>query len=271
MKKFVAFSMATILLLLSVFSVSATTLGDTDNDNSVGILDATQIQMYIAQKLDLSEEAKAVSDVDGDGSVSIMDCTYIQQYVAQIITEFPAEKDENPTSDGPAFDYTTDSGLGPGGPDTPEPSSATPPEESSTSIEEYTSPNEYDLAVLELVNVEREKAGLEPLKYAYFIFDCAKLRAIEADKFFSHTRPDGTPWHTVFDSLESPPDRAIAGENLAWGHETAQEVMYDEYGWMNSPGHKANILNPKFKYVAIASVECAEQRGTVCTVQLFWG
>lgn len=267
MKKFVAFSLAAVLIIFSVFSVSASTIGDSDNDGSIGIMDATLIQMFVAQRVNLDDESLVASDVDGDGLVSILDCTCIQQFIAQIITTFPAQNDIDEPTENPPFEFSTSSGLTSVEPTTP----VKPTEEVTEAPTEYTGPNTYDLEILELVNVERAKEGLQPLEYAYFIFDCAKTRAIESDLYFSHTRPDGTPWHTVFETLEQIPDRAIVGENLAWGHETAEEVMYDEYGWMNSPGHRANIMNPRYKYVAIASVECTEQPGTFCTVQLFWG
>ena len=272
MKKFVAFSLATLLIILSALSVSASSLGDTDYDGKVGVMDATVIQLHMAQKIRLDDDALKSADVDGDGIVSIMDCTTIQQFVAQLIDVLPAENNYPKQEEESSIELSTNSGLTPGNSTTPEPSTVP----SSTEIQEPSSesnaPNAYDLEVLKLVNIEREKVGLHPLEYAYFIYDCAKIRAIECAPMdnFSHTRPDGRQWYTVFDDLHITNYRTL-GENLAWGHETAHEVMYDTYGWMNSPGHKANILNGNFTHIAIASVECVEQPGTFTTVQLFWG
>ncbi len=243
MKRLTAFWLAFILILCSVCSVAAAgtdtnrKFGDIDNDGSVGVLDATTLQLHIAQKIKLDDESIAVSDVDGDGGISILDCTNIQQFVAHLIDRLPAE------------------------PETQEPSKP---------VEDNT-PSEYELEILRLVNIEREKEGLEPLEFGYFFYDCAKLRASECDLTFSHTRPDGTSCFTVFEELGVTEDWSVLGENIAWGHDSAYDVMLGDYGWMNSPGHRANILKPDFKYVAIGSVECTEQRGTYATVQLFWG
>ena len=270
MKKLVVLSLALVLLVCGFFNFTAfgaesgRLFGDPDNDGVVAVTDATLIQQYIAQIVVLDDEAKRVADIDGDGNVTIIDCTGIQQFVAKLISEFPGQPSENDD-----VQISTNSGLQEGTlPTTP---TETETQESSTEVVDDGKPSQYELDVLELTNIEREKVGLEPLEFAYFIYDCAKFRAKEADSYFSHTRPDGTPWYTVFGEMNVAEQYNTAGENLAWGHTDAYDVVCSKYGWMNSPGHKANILNPNFKYVAIASCECADQKGTYCTVQLFWG
>lgn len=93
---------------------------------------------------------------------------------------------------------------------------------------------EYELFLL--VNAEREANGLYPYVYRADLADAASVRAAEIITFFSHTRPDGTPYYTVNEDL-------VYGENLAEGYATAQEVFA---GWMASPTHKALILDDDY-------------------------
>ncbi|MBO4927975.1 MAG: hypothetical protein J5379_06985 [Clostridiales bacterium] len=86
-------------------------------------------------------------------------------------------------------------------------------------------------AVLELVNQEREANGLEPLSWSGSLAKAAKIRATEIVVKWSHTRPDGSDWYTVSD--------LTYGENLAYGQTSSSEAVE---AWMNSSGHKANIL-----------------------------
>lgn len=276
MKKLTAFWLAFILVLCSVCMVNAESvdvdrpLGDPDNNGKVEVTDATYVQRYIAKLLDLDVASILASDVDGDGKISVMDCTSIQQFVAKMIDKFPAQAETTvPT------EFETDSNFESGTIPTQNPSQTKPtePVTEPTEPSQDNTPSEYELEILRLVNIEREKEGLEPLEFGYFIYDCAKVRAEECAPMdqFSHTRPDGRSWDTVLDDLGIDEDYYMIGENIAWGHSSAEQVMYHEIGWMNSPGHRANILRPEFKYVAIGSFECPEQPGTYATAQLFWG
>lgn len=96
--------------------------------------------------------------------------------------------------------------------------------------------------VLQLVNHERAKAGVSPLYLSPELQRAAMLRAVEITKFFSHTRPDGRDCNTV---LSSPWG---VGENISAGSNTAQEVVAR---WMNSPGHRRNILYARFKELGV--------------------
>ena len=101
--------------------------------------------------------------------------------------------------------------------------------------------------VLRLVNIERANAGLAPLSYAWNAQAAADIRASEIVESFSHTRPNGTECFTVFEEagveITYP-----AGENIAMGQQSPSWVMED---WMNSPGHRANILDPEFTRLAV--------------------
>lgn len=113
----------------------------------------------------------------------------------------------------------------------------------------------YAEQVVSLVNAERAKAGLNALTLDTEIASAALVRARETEKSFSHTRPDGRAFNTVLT------DNGIkfngAGENIAWGQRSPEEVMN---GWMNSEGHRANILNPRFTKIGVGHYQNAAGR-----------
>ena len=117
--------------------------------------------------------------------------------------------------------------------------------------------------VVELVNKEREKAGLSALTADDTLNEVAALRAEELIKKFDHTRPDGTPCFTAFD--EAGAKYFTAGENIAWGQKSADSVMES---WMNSSGHKANILGKNFTKIGVG---CVKYNGSYYWVQVFTG
>ncbi len=100
--------------------------------------------------------------------------------------------------------------------------------------------------VFDLVNQERAKQGLPAYKANSVMNEAADVRAKELAKSYSHTRPNGTSCITVMD--ESGIRYAAAGENIAMGQRTPESVMDD---WMNSPGHRGNILGRDFDYIGI--------------------
>lgn len=104
----------------------------------------------------------------------------------------------------------------------------------------------YEQQVIDLVNKERARAGLSALKLDKNVAKAALVRAKETEKSFSHTRPNGSKFSTAL--TESGVSFRGAGENIAWGQKTPQEVMK---GWMNSDGHRANILNKNFTTIGV--------------------
>lgn len=105
----------------------------------------------------------------------------------------------------------------------------------------------YAEQVLSVVNARREEAGLSPLTMNYTLVSAAKVRATETIQSFSHTRPNGTSCFSAID--EAGVGYSGAGENIAAGQGTADSVMN---AWMNSEGHKANILNDSYTQIGIA-------------------
>ena len=119
----------------------------------------------------------------------------------------------------------------------------------------------YAQQVIDLVNEERAKAGLAPVNASEAITQAANVRAQEIVTNFSHTRPDGSSFSTAL--RQAGVSYMGSGENIAYGQRTPKEVMD---GWMNSSGHRANILNANYKNIGIGYYE---NNGVKYWVQLF--
>ena len=105
--------------------------------------------------------------------------------------------------------------------------------------------------IVTLVNQERAKVGLPALQMDALLNKVAteKARDMDVNNYFSHTSPTyGSP----FDMMRSFGVKySYAGENIASGQPTAARVMSD---WMNSPGHRANIVNKNFTKIGVGYV-----------------
>lgn len=104
--------------------------------------------------------------------------------------------------------------------------------------------------MFQLVNRERQKAGVPPLTFDDRLRDVARAHSLEMFQkgYFSHDSPTaGSP----FDRLRAAGIRFVtAGENLAYA--PSVEIAHD--GLMNSPGHRANILNPAFGRIGVGAI-----------------
>lgn len=102
--------------------------------------------------------------------------------------------------------------------------------------------------VIRLVNIERSKNGLSGLTSDWQLSRVARYKSTDMrDKnYFSHYSP------TYGDPFKMMHDFGInfyaAGENIAMGQQTPAAVMT---AWMNSPGHRANILNPQYNEIGV--------------------
>ncbi|MFL1905341.1 CAP domain-containing protein [Streptomyces tauricus] len=102
--------------------------------------------------------------------------------------------------------------------------------------------------VLALTNAERRAADLPPLAEDPPLTRAAQAHSADmvARAFYSHTSPDGSePWHRAAAAGSA---RRTIGENIACGQRSAAEVVQ---GWMDSPGHRANILKPAFTHLGV--------------------
>lgn len=104
--------------------------------------------------------------------------------------------------------------------------------------------------VLTLVNKERAKQGLSALSWGTTCEGAANTRAKELMQSYSHTRPDGSSWSTA---CPIPQTGGMSGENLNAGNAAVSPETVVA-SWMNSPEHRANILNKDFKYLSVGFV-----------------
>jgi uncharacterized protein YkwD len=108
--------------------------------------------------------------------------------------------------------------------------------------------------VIALMNVERAERNLPPLKADDRLMKAAadRMKHMEDEAYWSHTSPDGiSPF--VWVRMRSY-DFKAAGENLATGFETARLLVTS---WMESPGHRANILSETYEDCGIAIIDGA--------------
>ncbi|MEH7012120.1 CAP domain-containing protein [Neobacillus niacini] len=135
---------------------------------------------------------------------------------------------------------------------TPQPEQQQPVTSTQPSTPQTTSTlSAYEQKVVDLTNQERAKNGLPALKVDLTLSKMAheKSRDMSANGYFSHTSPTyGSP----FDMMKKYGiTYRYAGENIAMGQRTPEEVVK---GWMNSEGHRKNILSPNFNYIGVGYV-----------------
>lgn len=140
----------------------------------------------------------------------------------------------------------------------------TPEADNSTNNNNVTNPSEdkentsdssevsaFEKEVLELTNAERTKAGLSPLTLDTELSKVARIKSqdMKDKNYFSHTSPTyGSP----FDMMKQfGISYTSAAENIAQGQKTPKEVVE---AWMNSQGHRENILNAKYTHIGIGHV-----------------
>ncbi len=146
-------------------------------------------------------------------------------------------------------------------PETQKPDTQAPAQNTST-------PEELAAEVVRLVNVERAKEGLAPLGTYDSLTKAAQIRAPEIVTLFSHDRPDGTSCFTAMDQTGAKKGAYTWGENIAAGNATAAATVEQ---WMNSPGHRANILNAKFTHIGVGYQHSAGSTYGHYWVQMFTG
>ncbi|MCM3337586.1 CAP domain-containing protein [Paenibacillus sp. MER TA 81-3] len=137
-------------------------------------------------------------------------------------------------------------------PATPAPSKpapTTPATGTANPNQGVTANSDFAAQVVDLVNQERAKAGLEPLKSDAALTNVAMVKAKDMydNNYFDHNSPTlGSP----FDLMQSKGIQyRTAGENIAKGQRTPEEVMN---AWMNSEGHRKNILNASYTSIGVA-------------------
>ena len=159
-----------------------------------------------------------------------------QQPTENVVTEQPTAK---PETQKPAENNNTQ-----------KPAEQKPAEQKPA--EEAKSLSEFEQRVVELTNAERAKQGLPALKIDTELSKVARVKSEDMQKnnYFDHNSPTyGSP----FDMMKKfGISYTSAGENIAQGQRTPEEVVQ---AWMNSAGHRANILNNGFTHIGVGYVE----------------
>lgn len=115
--------------------------------------------------------------------------------------------------------------------------------------------------IIDATNAERVKAGLQPLKTNDKLATSAKIKAIDmiTNHYFEHTSPSGKTVANLGDQVGY--DYVVMGENLALGDFTDANDLLQ--AWMNSAGHRANILNTSYQDIGVYAAQGTYQGRTV--------
>ena len=120
--------------------------------------------------------------------------------------------------------------------------------------------NAFEQEVLKLTNEFRQQNGLKPLVLDQSLERAADqhTKAMAEDDFFSHTGKDGTrPWNRA---QNAGYESGFVGENIAAGYRTPEAVVQ---GWIDSPGHRANMLNANYNEIGLGYYYLANDNGSV--------
>ena len=123
---------------------------------------------------------------------------------------------------------------------------------------------ELETEVIRLVNIERSKRGLQTLQQNWELSRIARYKSQDMiDKgYFAHTSPTYGSFFQMIDSFGVK--ASGAAENIAQGQRTPQHVMSS---WMNSPGHKNNILSESFSVIGVGVAK--DSKGNLTWTQMF--
>lgn len=207
--------------ILDVINTAYQDISDSDEydinlDGKFDVQDVTYLQLGISGKNQFTDTQKEIADYNSDGKIDVQDVTKAQM----LISEVTVPVKPNPTTN-------------------PDPE---PDPEPTTSYN-----REFADRVIELVNIERAKEGLKPLKKDDTLTGLSDIRAKETVTLFEHKRPNGTKWSTIL--KENNVSYTNAGENIASGYSTPEDVVN---AWMNSEGHRANIMSKTYEKIGVS-------------------
>jgi uncharacterized protein YkwD len=130
---------------------------------------------------------------------------------------------------------------------TPRTSMSARPTRTSTTTASGSGMSGFETEVVRLTNAERSDAGCDALRPDSRLAEAADGHSADmaVRDYFSHTSPEGL---TFVDRVRDAGYPSPGGENIAWGQRTPAEVVKD---WMNSSGHRRNILNCDFNAIGV--------------------
>lgn len=187
--------------------------GDANGDKTVDITDAMLVFYHVAKKDELSEDRLPYAEVTGDTTVDISDAMDIFYYVAKKTDTLVIEN------------------------------------------------RDIALEIFETINIEREAQGLSALEWDENLYAASMIRAHEYAQFYAdnigagpHKRPDGRDCFTAIFENSDYTDFSFRmyGENCAGTSWKASGAYFVSDVWMNSEGHRANILREGYTRMAVA-------------------
>lgn len=220
---------ATAVAATAIVSASAldTQKYDLNDDGRFDVQDVTYLQIKIAGDGELTDNQKKIADYNNDGKIDVQDVTSAQMLISG--GETPTQPATQPTTVQP----------------TSQPQPTTQPTTQPSGSASYN--KEFADKVIELVNAARAKEGLSPLTKDTTLTNLSNIRSKETATLFSHQRPDGTSWSMVL--KQNNVSYTSAAENIAAGQNTPEAVVKE---WMNSPSHRANIMNSKYNKIGVS-------------------
>lgn len=259
-------------VLLSVASATALTLGVSSLDAQAATVQPSNVKVQniqhskVMMKQMSQQELQAFLQSMGVESLAqwqqgnFQPNCFIpgQQPTENVVTEQPTAKPETqkpveqkPAEQKPAEEVQKPEAQKPAeNNNTQKPAEQKPAEQKPA--EEAKSLSEFEQRVVELTNAERAKQGLPALKIDTELSKVARIKSEDMQKnnYFDHNSPTyGSP----FDMMKKfGISYTSAGENIAQGQRTPEEVVQ---AWMNSAGHRANILNNGFTHIGVGYVE----------------
>ncbi|MBE6845746.1 MAG: hypothetical protein E7508_08595 [Ruminococcus sp.] len=216
--------------------------GDANSDSNINEEDVIILQQYLTKQISEIPDFYAC-DMDDDLDVDIFDLIFPKRLL--LYNVYPGE---SPSQTQPAVTTTP----------------ATTTTTVATTVSQADTAKVYAEEVLKIVNAKREAVGAEPLTLNSKMCSAAMVRAQEITELFSHTRPDGQSWSSIYSEFGIT--YYNAGENIAAGSSTPQGVMNQ---WVNSSGHYANIINSDFTELGVGYVYAPNSPYGYYWVQLF--
>ena len=224
-----------------------------------GSFNISQIENFIKKCLSKSNITWKQQLMNQGTEENIVETPNNEEKPNQQVEEVPVEQPEQPKVEEPNFEQPVEKEEQPTNnveqPAPTQPQPQQPVEEKNNNQtngqDQLGQLNQYEQQVVELTNQERAKYGLKPLAIDYELSRVAreKSRDMAVNNYFDHNSPVyGSP----FDMMRSYGiNYRTAGENIAKGQRTPQEVVN---AWMNSPGHRANILSADFTHIGVGYV-----------------
>ncbi len=230
---FAAAIMVTAVVPATVFSASADSfsIGDVDMNFSVDSSDALLTMRGSIGLAELSDDQLTLADVNYDDTVNTSDALAILQFAVGI------------------GQFNLDSVV-----------------EIASSIKaaSMSFATDFEQQVVDLCNEERAKRDLPPLEMDESLFNAAEIRVNELDSCCDHIRSNGEKWSTILSEMNVP--FLLSGENIAGGIKTPEEVVA---AWMQSEGHRENILNPEFNRIGVGYAFIEDSRYGFYWEQIF--